>query len=235
MGDDLIAQNRGKQVDIFRQERQRQAQIHQPRQYRIRARQVYADLDVELLQPLGPLIRHHARRANASAIVGAEPLAHSLLLEGKRRLACNAVLVSRRGHPFWLEVVRRVARDQRPRADPVSSTGPRMLEVVLAGWNAHAAAEAAVAVVPPDVFYPTWDPMQASTFRERCRLPFRSTSHVCGRLAREGFRPTVPADGVAFTNHVWSHTWIPGAQKTDVRRTSPVPVLHAPRGPPQRR
>ena len=37
------------------------------------------------------------------------------------------------------------------------------------------------------------------------------------RLRAEGFRPRVTRD--AFTNHLWTHTWIPGASKVSMVET----------------
>jgi len=197
---------------------------------------VYADLDVELLKPLGPLLKAQRWRHNASVILGQEPLAHAVLLEHKPRQVCNAVIASAPGHPFWLAVLRRVERGGAF-ADPVLTTGPRMLEVVFNEWTGrHGGDAGGVVVVPPDTFYPTWDPMQAETFRQRCRSQassmttrFRRRSAgkrgggdiegydaVCARLRREGFVPTIPGDGSAYANHLWTHTWIPGASKTAV-------------------
>jgi len=152
------------------------------------------------------------------------------------RQVCNAVIASAPGHPFWLAVLRRVERGGAF-ADPVLTTGPRMLEVVFNEWTGrHGGDAGGVVVVPPDTFYPTWDPMQAETFRQRCRSQassmttrFRRRSAgkrgggdiegydaVCARLRREGFVPTIPGDGSAYANHLWTHTWIPGASKTAV-------------------
>ena len=112
---------------------------------------VYADLDVELLRPLRPLLRSQ-RRHNASVVLGQEPLAHAVLLEGKRRQVCNAVLASVPGHPFWLFVLRRVQQLVRGSGgtDPVASTGPRMLERALSDWQQEPRQAGDVIVVPPD-------------------------------------------------------------------------------------
>ena len=123
---------------------------------------VYADLDVRLLQPLAPLLA----RTNASVLLGQEPLEHALLLERKPRQVCNAVLASVPGHPFWLDVLRAGARGARF-GDPVGSTGPRMMERVVLQWEQ--ARRGQVLVLPPVAFYPTFDPMQIGTLRERCR------------------------------------------------------------------
>lgn len=203
---------------------------------------VYADLDMELLKPLAPLLRRLRRERNASVILGQEPLPHSVLLEQRVRQTCNAFIASAPGHPFWLEVVRRLVRRQRAGEDPVSSTGPRMLERAVVAWHTKhrdasataGASSSGVLVVDPDVFYPTWDPMQAGTFRSRCarvdqlpgaaaggahRNPTLATlrHRACARLSLEGFRPTIAPS--AYTNHLWTHTWINGAQKVSVHDT----------------
>lgn len=197
---------------------------------------VYADLDVELLQPLTPLLRQlrRERGLNASVILGQEPLAHAVLLEYKPRQVCNAVLASVKGHPFWLEVLHRIASARGGGTDPVGSTGPRLLERVVREWHVRhggggGIGGGGVVVVAPDIFYPTWDPMQRKTFRERCvragggmrvlRTPRavaldEMRERTCARLRREGFRPTVVPE--AFTNHLWTHTWINGASKVSL-------------------
>ena len=83
-------------------------------------------------------------------------------------------------------------------------------------------------VLPPDAFFPTWDPMQTNTLRQKCAKGVSASLHaarVCARLRQEGFRPTVPSDGSAFTNHLWVHTWIPGLSKVDRRQTFRVHQL----------
>jgi hypothetical protein len=195
--------------------------------------QVYADLDVELLRPLRPLLLR-ARDANSSVLLGQEPLAHAVLLERKPRQVCNAVLASAKGHPFWLAVMRQIAQAAGG-ADPVSSTGPRMLERALHSWSGTHLSAAEVVVMEPDAFYPTWDPMQRDTFRQRCAgVRARHTTSVqrghtelrtllesvCKRLRSEKFNPVVPPGDQVYTNHLWSHTWIPGATKVNMHSTA---------------
>ena len=106
--------------------------------------------------------------------------------------------------------------------------------------DGNAGTRGGVVVLEPDVFYPTWDPMQASSLRARCgrwsspgsvigagggagghagghaggRLG-RLRRSTCDRLHRQGFRPRIAAE--AYTNHLWTHTWIEGAQKVNMR------------------
>ena len=200
---------------------------------------VYADLDVELLQDIGPLLMQWATERNASAVLGQEPLAHALLLERVPRQICNAVLASARGHPFWLFALQ-MASDAvlaDSESDPVGTTGPRMLERAVTAWQAvHGESARRLLVTAPDAFYPLWDAGQADTFRERCQ-PFErcgdqgegdrvalegadeairtlglteAVCATCDRLRAEKFTPTVPTDGSSYAAHHWAHSWIDG-------------------------
>lgn len=189
---------------------------------------VYADLDVELLQPLEPLFEWVRTKSNHSAIIGQEPLAHAVLLESKNRQCCNAVLAAARGHPFFLWAVMQISQKFALGfdTDPVGTTGPRMLEELVQRWQkVHERAKGGLVIVEPTTFFPTWDPTQESNFREKCAekesmIELNSTSaipagpdslqtialRVCDGLRRDGFKPKVPTN--AFTNHHWVHTWL---------------------------
>ena len=173
---------------------------------------VYADLDVELLQPLRPLLDRLQSHRNVTVIIGQEPLAHSVLLESKRRQACNAVLASVPGHPFWLAVLQHIGKQNRAGFDPVDSTGPRMLErFITSSWKG-----AGVHVAAPDVFFPTWDPMQAQTFRRRCRTIFSHGRVLSSAHAQSTARSSI-AFAAAFVNALRRRSSIP-------RLTVPSPI-----------
>ena len=187
---------------------------------------VYADLDVELLQPLDGLLAQSAA-ANSTALVGQEPLAHAVLLERQPRQICNAVLASARGHPFWLWALHMAAlyvRSDGGWGDPVGSTGPRMLEKAVNKWQlAQGRGFLGLTITPPDAFFPLWDAMQQGSFQERClEDSYANDTEIvqaglseqvvstCARLRSEGFVPTVPADGSAYAAHHWAHSWMEG-------------------------
>lgn len=204
---------------------------------------VYADLDVELLQPLQPLLELIIARKGARAILSQEPAAHALLLERRPRLACNAILASEPKHPFWLWLVKRIhqrlgtADPVVDDTDPVGTTGPRMLEEALNSWEAvHGESFAKVYTAPGQTLMPLWDSMQKETFRERCSPQAEESGawpqyaneteitmlglaervcECCKRLSQDGFEPTVPTDGSSFTAHHWTHTWLDGPSSRD--------------------
>jgi len=169
-------------------------------------------------------------------LLGQEPLAHAILLESKPRQVCNALIISKPGHPFWLEVVRHATKRAGPwlaYSEPVGTTGPRMLEHVVLQWERarHDLEARYLKVLPPAVFYPTWDPMATNILRERCspgkgswqrrspNLLAVESARACSQLREQGFTPSVPSDGRSYTNHLWVHTWINGASKVDLTDT----------------
>ena len=210
---------------------------------------VYADLDFELVQPLEPLLEMITRRKEAGAILGSEPDAHAMLLERRPRQVCNAILASQPGHPFWVWVVRRMLKNiqSADMNDPVGSTGPRMLEVALAEWEAvHGNDTARAYVAPPQLFYPIWDVTQASTFKDRCQPTSSDWEHwdvytpeiaekikvLCKQLEADAFEPRVPDDGTAFAAHHWAHTWLEGSEVSDGNVTVQDRPLQKPSQPP---
>src|SRR6185312_9041947 len=88
---------------------------------------VYIDLDIEPLRSITTLLEGQA------CLLGSEPEVHARMLWGKSRLACNALMASEPGHPFWLrmldEIARR-ARTQHGAQNPVDTTGPITLDAV---------------------------------------------------------------------------------------------------------
>mmetsp|Transcript_1173 Transcript_1173/g.1684 ORF Transcript_1173/g.1684 Transcript_1173/m.1684 type:complete len:293 (-) Transcript_1173:36-914(-) len=115
---------------------------------------VYADLDMESLRPIDPLLEGH------TCLLGQEPSAHALLLVNKPRHICNAWMASAVGEPFWdyvLEEVRRRARSvEMSRWNPPVVTGPEMLTHVLARVG-HGSPGGCGLVDPPEVLYPGVD------------------------------------------------------------------------------
>ena len=95
---------------------------------------VYADLDFENVRPLAPLLMRWMPRAGV--LFGQEPYAHARLLMDKAHVACNALLASKPLHPFWLLLLSMVKEAvDRGESDPVSSTGPRMLQRAYQRWR----------------------------------------------------------------------------------------------------
>ena len=70
---------------------------------------VYADIDVEALRPLDPLLVA-AERARQSVLLGEENVVHTVLLERRlsKQLVSNAVMASAPREPFWAKVIQEI-------------------------------------------------------------------------------------------------------------------------------
>src|SRR5262249_18622865 len=90
--------------------------------YLLRFGGIYADLDMEPVRSCDDLLD-----SNGPCFVGSEPEVHARKLRGRSRFACNAVMASVPGHPFWKDVVGEILRraaEKGSSADPVWLTGP---------------------------------------------------------------------------------------------------------------
>jgi hypothetical protein len=159
--------------------------------YLLRFGGIYADLDVQAVRHCGDLLE-----SGGSCFFGSEPEVHARRLRGRTRFACNAVMASVPGHPFWRELVAEIARRaaaKGPSADPVWLTGPEALHDV---WERHGDG-LGVRLLAPSVFFPLPD-----VYNGRLGLDRRAVLHYRRMVALGCY----PADTVAV--HHWEHTWI---------------------------
>eukprot|EP00472_Partenskyella_glossopodia_P008418 CAMPEP_0197541028 /NCGR_PEP_ID=MMETSP1318-20131121/66917_1 /TAXON_ID=552666 /ORGANISM="Partenskyella glossopodia, Strain RCC365" /LENGTH=178 /DNA_ID=CAMNT_0043100153 /DNA_START=530 /DNA_END=1063 /DNA_ORIENTATION=- len=87
---------------------------------------IYADMDSECVQNFDSLL-------NKSGFIGQEPLYHAKLLEHRdNQFASNALMASRRRHPFWLFMMQGIVLGESNGSedDPVTKTGPRRITKV---------------------------------------------------------------------------------------------------------
>ena len=124
---------------------------------------IYADLDMEAVRPIEPLLQKHDRRFGVA--LGTEPFDHAQAQNGRNMLVCNAILISTPKHPFWLAVFSQLLKEARRLKtcrqndncgdiSPVDTTGPVMLTRV---YETEPAAFLDVMLYPSNVFYPLKD------------------------------------------------------------------------------
>ncbi|HYQ16727.1 MAG TPA: glycosyltransferase, partial [Polyangiaceae bacterium] len=160
--------------------------------YLLRFGGVYVDLDVEPLRPLDAFL------AEAGAcVLGAEPEAHARKRRGKPLMACNAIMASAPGHPFWQRMLEEIERRAAlPGGEPVGVTGPLALDAV---FERHG-AELGVQISEPDAFFPLPDvDAQSLPLDARLRTHFQ-------RMRQLELYPSA-----SFGVHHWAHSWIPEA------------------------
>ena len=112
-------------------------------------------------------------------------------------MACNAIMASVPGHPFWRRMLEEIARRAaQPGGEPVGITGPLALDAV---YEEHG-ARLGVRISAPDAFFPLPDlDAQSLPLDERARKHFRS------------MRELELYPDASFGVHHWAHTWIPEA------------------------
>ncbi|EQC37580.1 hypothetical protein SDRG_05176 [Saprolegnia diclina VS20] len=165
---------------------------------------VYVDCDFESTLPLDDLI-------NEDLFLSTEPFVHAVLLErADDAILCNAVLASRRGHPFWLEVLDAILvkfQAGGAKQDPVSLTGPRLVEAVFHNFDAHRAG-ARVTVFPEEYFYPEIAYWNLGRLLQLCR----DRLDPLGRKACNWLRDHPKGLHTTKTHavHHWQCTWCRG-------------------------
>lgn len=141
---------------------------------------VYVDLDFECLRPIDGLLE------GRELVLGLEPTGHvgdSVRAAGLDRIVCNAFIASRPGHPFWVEVFRRLTESCRE-PSPLDATGPFFLTRVCRSYG-----EAdGLTIVGSDFLYP-------------------ATKNECweGLIAAGPSRARILRD--AYACHHWEGTW----------------------------
>ncbi len=160
--------------------------------YLLRFGGVYVDLDVEPLRSLDPFLA-----GCGDCVLGAEPESHAQKRRGKSLMACNAIMASAPGHPFWQRMIEEIERRAAlPGGEPVGVTGPLALD---AAYEAHGRA-LGVVVSEPDAFFPLPDlDAQSLPIDARSRKHFQS------------MRELELYPSASFGVHHWAHTWIPEA------------------------
>jgi Glycosyltransferase sugar-binding region containing DXD motif len=159
--------------------------------YLLRFGGVYIDLDVEPLRAL------HGFLAEAGeCVLGAEPEAHARKRRGKSRLACNAIMASAPGHPFWRRLLEEMQRRAAEGGEPVTVTGPLALD---AAYEAHG-RDLGVTISEPDAFFPLPD-----VHAQNLPLSVSTQKHF------ERMRELELYPSASYGVHHWAHTWIPEA------------------------
>ena len=119
---------------------------------------IYADLDMESVRPIEPLLERHDRHWGVA--LASEPFDHAQNQDSRNLLVCNAMMISQPRHPFW-EAVFKALLEKVPQLrhntedlSPVDTTGPVLLTRV---FEKHPEAYMDVMVYPSNVFYPLKD------------------------------------------------------------------------------
>jgi mannosyltransferase OCH1-like enzyme len=184
---------------------------------------VYADLDVEPLASLNPLVDAY------SCILSQEPDEHAKLLRPHYMnsfdiLACNAIMMCRPRHPYFKFILENLQRKFETESDVIEQTGPSMVarihEEYILKFTKHICKNPndRVGIVPAEILIPTFDNLIVNELKHTCDGPqsYKLTQQqksVCQDLDRRLYLNVRFAD-VSFTEHHWFHTWTPEGKAT---------------------
>ena len=166
---------------------------------------VYADIDVECLRPLDDIISNH------SCVLAEEHKAHSYLLAWRKPPpnVINTPMASRPGHPYFRDVIAELPKWQK-HPDLLKQTGPLLIDRVLRTYlrNSTRSSNDPIAVMPPEVFNPTFDQLHISRIKVRCNnpVPLAYAQEVCAELKATNYS-NAPTN-LSYTTHYWIHTYM---------------------------
>ena len=147
---------------------------------------VYADLDIECLRPLDPLLKER------DFAIAAEPAIHAQWV-GAERLLCNAFMASAPRHPFLSAIVAELGRTE-PRillhSEVLTTTGPAMVARVARAFGLDETCVLDAATVYPFAS----NSSELNALRSGARKPV----HMRNEALRRG----------AYAIHYWSNTWV---------------------------
>ncbi|KAL8575407.1 hypothetical protein ACOMHN_000023 [Nucella lapillus] len=180
---------------------------------------VYADLDMESLDPLDPLTKRF------TCFLGQEPYVHPIMDTNTPTLVINALMGCQHHHPF-LTAVLHALPDFAHMWSILDSTGPHFLSYVY--WKylrdhpeyppEHVNG---TYLAPAEYFYPNMDPDKFDYIYQRC-VNYDSLSTLQKRACQSLKESPSEEErrDVAFTVHHWIHTYL--RVKVSLRR--PVPI-----------
>lgn len=167
---------------------------------------IYADLDMESLKSLNPLILKY------SCFVGQEPYEHPILDSNFEHLVINAIMGCRKNHPFMLKVMKSLL-DFSHMWNVLDSTGPHFLTLNYRQYvrdaNASPDDKDGVYLAPAEYFFPTIDPAKFFWMRTQCGRPHKLTSiqkNACKSLKIKGIKRQISS--ISFATHHWIHTYL---------------------------
>ena len=184
---------------------------------------IYADIDFEALKSMNTFLDENIHASDGTGIkhgciVGQEPFEHAHILYNKKRLICNAIMMSCPKHPFWLIVFQELML--RKNIKTVRATGPKMLSAALNKYEellkhsnngvGNYLTLPSVYVPSPYLFYPNFDDAN-SNHRKNCRNEYRNASInraiACEKLESTNYQNDPKRRESAVAIHHWAHTW----------------------------
>lgn len=153
---------------------------------------VYADMDFECLKPFEPLLKEFDHKANI--LLGSMKTSRP----DRHHSVPNAILISKPGNPFWLELLRECQARARAKTSTLveAYTGPIVLKHTAYGWKSWFHRNWKIHCFKPEVFYPiSWSTQLAERQAALGESPTDLTHRVKQRYPS------------SYAATYWSHSW----------------------------
>lgn len=134
---------------------------------------VYADLDTYPTKPIDKFIDMNA------IVLGTEPIEHAREIYGRKRVLCNAFMISPPGQELWVKLMDYIVENYEGYYRPVENTGPMAMTYF---WEKNPEMFESVVIEPPCTFFPLTGKGKVT---EGCDM-----------------------DKDTYVVHVWSNTWV---------------------------
>lgn len=135
---------------------------------------VYADLDTYPMKPIDKFVDL------GQIVLGTEPTEHAREIYFRRKVICNAFMISPPGKEMWLKLMGYIVDNYEPYYKPVENTGPMAMTNF---YEKHPELFEEIMITPPCTFFPLTGKQKVT---EGCDM-----------------------EKDTYVVHVWSNTWIP--------------------------
>ena len=164
---------------------------------------VYADLDMECINPLDPLFYEY------SCVLSREPRAHPVLDTNMAALVCNALMACRPGHVFFRQLIENAKLFSHLHS-AMDRSGPHFVNINYEMYKKHHNNKTDIDYIlraPPEFFMMTVAPDKIPLYRKKCEEKKLSPQQreVCAEYERTGFGNYQST--WSFTIHHWEHAW----------------------------
>ena len=158
---------------------------------------VYADLDVEALQPMDTLI------AQYKCVLSYETYEHALFLyKNPVPVVMTTIMATRPHHPFFRMLVDTL-KENAFRPNVMDATGPFFLNSVYLRYSKEPVRDP-VTVLPSNYLLPTFDRGQTLAIKTACHLPQTGEAkRLCDWHEETKWRNNPGPE--SYTNHHWFH------------------------------
>lgn len=160
---------------------------------------IYADMDTVPLKIFDDLLSLNR------VILGEEPQEHAQRIYDKKRVICNAIMVSPEGDEFWLNLVDFIIKRYDPNRDVVASTGPLAITDM---YEMYPSLFKNIVILDSCKFFPLVDLTNPHLILDGFKAREQIVRSEWNRLHSFSNISNYCDLRDAYAVHLWSHEWM---------------------------